>query len=150
MRTTIPEWVRWVRFALTATAFAIGAGCTEKGPKFYPVAGKIVLESDGSVPKALVRQSIEFQSDTEPDTRAYGEIQPDGTFTLATTRQGRGAMGAIAGTHKGRIIVEIPQEEQAPTAKKRKDPVDFKFTRFETSPWSIQVPTTEPVILKVH
>src|SRR5262249_52334511 len=80
-------------------------GCKEDGPKYHPVAGKLVLEKDGGVPKELIRQTIEFQSAVEPNTRAFGEIKPDGSFTLSSWREGRGNMGAIAGTHKGRMII---------------------------------------------
>lgn len=149
MRTTTACWRR--RFAVGVLVAVTGAlaGCKESGPKYYPVAGKLVLENDGGVPKSLVRQTIEFQSAHEPNTRAFGEIQPDGSFTLSTWREGRGNMGAIAGTYKARMIIEIPQEEQVAAAKKRKPPIDPRYTRFETTPWTIEVPPTDTVILKV-
>lgn len=125
------------------------AGCGDKGPKYYPVKGKVVTEADGSVPKGLARQTIEFQSAAEPNTRAFGEIGPDGSFTLSTWREGKGNAGAIAGSHRGRIILEIPQEDQLPNGKPRRTPVDFKYTRFETSPWTLEVPPAGEVVLKV-
>jgi hypothetical protein len=149
MHTPRSRTSRRAAAALLAVAVAALAGCAEGGPKYYPVTGRVVLE-DGSVPKRLVRQTIEFQSATEPNTRAFAEIQADGTFVLWTWRQGRGTKGAIEGSHRGRIILEIPQEEQGPNDRRRKGPVDFKYTRFETTPWTIQVPVAEEVVLTVR
>jgi predicted small lipoprotein YifL len=150
MRQAIFGWDRWIRRGLLAAALSVLAGCGPSGPKYYPVTGKVVMESDGSVPAKLIKQTVEFQSTTEPNTRAFGEIKADGSFELSTWREGRGTLGAIEGTHKGRMLLEIPQEEEAPNARKRKGPIEFKYTRFETSPWTIQVPPTGEVILKVQ
>jgi hypothetical protein len=129
-------------------ALVLAAACGPAGPTHYPVTGRVVSESEGGVPKSLVKQTVEFQCAAEPQTRAFGEIQPDGSFTLSTWRQGQGNVGVIAGTHKGRIIVEIAQEDQV-AARKRKPVVDAKYTRFDTTPWTIEVPAAEPVVLKV-
>jgi hypothetical protein len=147
MGKRISRKVRWAGLGVLAS-FLVVVGCAQSGPKYYPVVGKLVMENDGSVPKKLIRQTIEFQSATEPNTRAFGEIKPDGSFELSTWREGKGTLGVIEGSHKGRMLIDIPQEETA-SGKKRKGPIDFKYTRFETCPWTITVPPTEEVILKV-
>src|SRR2546423_6720145 len=113
MGQTIFRRDRWTGCTLLLAALGVFAGCGRSGPKYYPVVGKLVMENDGSVPKNLVRQTIEFQSATEPNTRALGEIRPDGSFELSSWREGEGTLGGSEGTHNGRGLIDIPPEEKA-------------------------------------
>src|SRR5437870_3721847 len=90
--------------AALAVVLAVLGSCGPSGPKTYPVKGKVVLAKDEDL-KQLVGQGVEFQSTTEPYTRGFGPIQPDGSFTLSTYRQGVTLPGAIAGTHKARLMI---------------------------------------------
>src|SRR5262245_57255758 len=47
------------------------ASCGPRGPKTYPVKGKVVTEKGEPVPK-LAGSGIEIQSATEPNTRGFG------------------------------------------------------------------------------
>jgi hypothetical protein len=122
------------------------AGCSNKGPKTYPVSGKVVFEKGGNLNK-LVGSSVELQSTTEPNTRGFGQIQPDGSFSISTYRQGDSLPGAMEGTHKARLMIDMGDEDNA--RPKKKWPIDPKYTRFESSGWEITVPTTGEVILKL-
>jgi hypothetical protein len=135
------------RVALAAVLVLL-AGCGPGGPKMYPVKGKVVLAKPETL-KRLVGTSVELQSTTEANTRAYGEIQPDGTFTLSTYREGKSRQGAMEGTHKARILIDLGDSDDE-GASKRCSPIPLKYTRFETSGWQIQVPTDSEVVLKVE
>lgn len=138
-------WTQWVGAGLLAVGLPVLVGCGPEKPKTYPVSGKIEMPP-GSDIKGLVGQTLEFQSVSEPNTRAYAEIQADGAFTLSTWREGVSLPGAIEGTHKGRIILEVHDDDDRP---RKRLPIDPKFTRFESSGWQITVPVNEEVILKV-
>jgi hypothetical protein len=123
------------------------AGCGEPGLKTYPVNGKIVAANPEDV-KQLAGQGIEFQSTAEPDTRGFGQLQADGSFTLTTYRLGVTAPGAVEGTHKVRLQIDVGDDEADP-ARRKKWPVSKKYTRFETTGWQVTVPTAGEVVLKV-
>lgn len=124
-----------------------GYGCSSSGTKSYPVQGKVVATKAEDL-KQLAGQGVELQSVSEPNTRAFGPIQPDGSFTLATYRNGETLPGAIEGKHKARLMLGMGEEDENRTRKK-KWTVDPKYTRFETSPWEITVPVTGEVVLKL-
>jgi hypothetical protein len=121
------------------------AGCGSKGPKTYPVSGRVESQK-GGVPKALVGSGVELQSTVEPNTRGFGQIQPDGSFTISTYRLGESLPGAIEGTHRARIAPGAGEDDDS---RPRKRPVDRKYTNFESSGWEIKVPPTGEVILKL-
>jgi hypothetical protein len=64
----------------TLPVLFLAAGCGEKyeWPETYPIRGKVVYE-DG---KPLTTGLITFNLVSDPETRAYGKIGKDGTFTL--------------------------------------------------------------------
>lgn len=62
----------------------LAAGCGGSGVKTYPVSGKVTFE-DGS---PLTKGTVVFESTT---MAAMGQIQPDGTYTLTTYKDGDGA-----------------------------------------------------------
>ena len=131
----------WLVFA---GLLGVAGGCGPGGPKTYPVKGKVVTVNAEAL-KRLVGQAVELQSTIEPNTRGFGQIQADGSFTISTYRLGAALSGAIEGTHRARI---------APTASDDDDGrgrmrVDRKYTRFDSSGWEIVVPTTGDVTLKL-
>jgi hypothetical protein len=85
---------------LVALALAGSAGCGS-GSKTYPVNGRVVFKGG----KAVTDGRIQFQSTSNPEVRAVGEIQPDGTFSLATHKDGKSIRGAVEGQHK--VVVEL-------------------------------------------
>ena len=122
-------------------------GCGQSGPKTYPVKGKVVTAKNEDL-KRLVGKGVELQSTTEPNTRGFGLIQPDGSFTIATYRPGGSLKGAIEGTHKARLQLQMADDDEDTLRKKW--PFDSKYTRFEDTPWTITVPSPEAVVLKVQ
>jgi|RhiMethySRZTD1v2_1073278.scaffolds.fasta_scaffold3587126_1 hypothetical protein len=124
---------------------AIFAGCGPGGPKTYPVHGKVVTTNAEAL-KRLVGQAVELQSATEPNTRGFGQIQADGSFTISTYRLGVALSGAIEGTHRARIAPTASDDDDT---RGRLRAVDRKYTRFDSSGWEIVVPTTGEVILRL-
>lgn len=130
-----------------ATAVAALAGCGSSGPKTYPVNGKVVPAKPEDLTR-LQGLGIELQSTAEPTTRAFGQLKADGSFTVTTYRLGETPPGAIEGTHKARLQIEVGEDE--PNRVRKKIAIDKKYTRFETSPWQITVPTTGEVVLQLQ
>jgi hypothetical protein len=123
----------------------IVVGCGPGGPKTHPVQGKVVTAKPEDL-KRLVGQAVELQSTAEPNTRGFGQIQADGSFTISTYRLGVALSGAIEGTHRARIAPTASDDDDG---RGRQRPVDRKYTRFDTSGWEITVPTTGEVVLKL-
>ena len=68
---------------------AVVAGCGESGPpvSIHPVSGKVLLASG----KPLSSGTVHFEPVDAPALKASGKIQPDGTFSLTTRKEGDGA-----------------------------------------------------------
>ena len=137
---------------LTAWAVAAGlvgalAGCGPGGPKTHPVKGKVVNARPEDL-KALVGQAVEFQSTTEPETRGFGQIQEDGSFSISTYRQGVSLPGAVEGTHQVRLMIDLGGDGDG-RPRKAKWSFDRKYTQFETSGWTVTVPTHGEVVLNL-
>ena len=138
------------RASWAVIAGLIGAlgGCAPAGPKTHPVSGKVVPAKTEDL-KLLAGQSVEFQSTTEPETRGFGQIQPDGSFTISTYRQGVSLSGAIEGTHKVRLMIDPGGEDEDGRPRKRKWTFDRKYTQFANSGWAVTVPTDGEVVLRL-
>src|SRR5262245_41356936 len=97
-------WLKYRRFSMNWSGFRrasatgpglvlvllLAPGCArEEMPKTYAVRGKVVYKNG----KPLPGGDIVFISVNNPELRAYGKIEKDGTFSL---------LGTIAHTSKGR------------------------------------------------
>jgi hypothetical protein len=133
---------------LTAVLSGLLGGCGPGGPKTHSVKGKVVTAKPDDL-KLLTGQAVEFQSTTEPETRAFGQIQPDGSFTLSTYRQGASLSGAIEGSHRARLMIDVGGADGDGRPRKSKWPFDRKYTQFDTSGWMVTVPTDGEVILQL-
>ena len=122
-------------------------GCGPGGPKTHPVKGRVVTARADDL-KLLAGQAVEFQSTAEPETRGFGEIQPDGSFTVSTYRQGVSLSGAVEGTHKVRLMIDLGGED-GDRPRKTKWPFDRKYTQFDNSGWVVTVPTDGEVVFKL-
>ncbi len=144
-RFLLRAWVvLWAAVAWTA------AGCGgPEFPKTYPLSGTVLLP-DG---KPLQSGMIEFESVSDPNLRAIGEIEKDGTFARVHTYKsnGREVEGLVEGEHRVRIEVPAPDEDEGggrdagedegPAARRRKPPlVDPRYRAFDTSGLKITVP----------
>ena len=97
------------------------AGCQgDDGPQTYSVKGKVVYKGSQA---PVTQGTVLFESLSEPKVQASGEIQPDGTFELASDL---GKPGTVAGEH--RVMIEPPYLElgQKPVVQKR-------YTSYATS-----------------
>lgn len=138
--------------ALSSLALAVllvaGVSCGTPGPKTHAVKGKVVSAKAEDL-KQLVGQTVELQSSKEPNTRGFGQIKADGSFTISTYRLGAALPGAIEGKHKARLMVNL-EDEDSDQPRKKKWTIDAKYGQFESSGWTLEVPVAGEVIFKVQ
>ncbi len=137
-------WTKFVDpFGLCGMAWLLllaAPGCGEKGPPTFPVQGKIVFEGEGSVfPLYDSQGGIQFESVEQPGVHSYGAINEDGTFKLMTTVDGMAKQGAVAGNHRGRLMLDDGVRTL----------VAEQFLDLEQSGIAITVPTEGEVVVKV-
>src|SRR5262245_1235345 len=147
MRSRVPLGGRRAAAVLAVALLGAVAGCGPSGLKTHPLSGKVVLPN-AEDQKLLEGQGIEFQSATEPDTRAFGQLKADGSFEVTTYRLRVTARGAIEGAHRARLQIQMEEDPDRPKKKRKKWPVDRKYTQFEKSGWEVTLPTTGEVVLK--
>ena len=88
-------------------------GCGDGSPRTYTVKGKVVYR--GSQQPVTVG-TVLFESTSTPKVQASGEIQPDGTFELASDL---GKPGTVAGEHRVLIQPPILETGQKPIVKRQ-------------------------------
>jgi len=104
------------------------------------VQGKVIFTKGGSVVSLAGRSAaIEFESIDQPEVHAYGSIQEDGSFTMATPAGEAGKLGAVAGRHRVRLALDdAAQHLVAP-----------QFLDFQKSGITVKVPSDQPIEIKV-
>jgi hypothetical protein len=132
---------------MLAGMIATFGSCSQGGPKVHPIKGRVVTARPDDL-KSLVGQAVELQAEAEPETRGFGPIQPDGSFIISTYRQGKSLDGAIEGSHKARLMIDLGDEDGRPTRKKLS--INRRYTQFENSGWTVSVPAGGDVILKLE
>jgi len=120
-------------------ALIVLGGCARRT---YPVKGQVVFE-DGTPAAELNGYLIMFQS-PEQKSSATGEIQPDGTFTMGTFRDGDGAM---LGKQRVAIMPAPP-----PGGRPRPPSVlPAKYATFDTSPLEVEItPSRSELTIQVE
>jgi hypothetical protein len=102
--------VRWslVGYLVGLTVLFVTAGCGgAKGPDTVPVTGQLTFVRGGPAKVLADRQAIiEFESLAQPGVFAYGEIQEDGRFELASVANGVKSPGAVKGEHRIRLRLD--------------------------------------------
>jgi hypothetical protein len=88
--------MKWAAIVLIAIA-----GCGPGLPKTYPVKGKVVFKGG----KPVRDGRIQFQSSADPQNRALGDLDRDGSFSLTTYVGAKKVSGAPAGTYN--VVVEL-------------------------------------------
>jgi len=117
-----------------------GCGRRQEGPATVPLSGKVVFTKGGSVSTLNSRTGgVEFQSVEQPDIRAYGSIEEDGSFTMASRVGESGKPGVIPGKHRVRIKLD----------DEFKHLVAPQFLQFERSGVTVTAPSDQPVEVKV-
>jgi hypothetical protein len=100
-RSVTTNLLRGIILAPTILLATALPGCDNNVPKTYPVTGKVFHKGG----KPVTYGRVEFQSTLDPELRATGGIQTDGTFALTTYVGGKSAPGAVAGQHK--VLIEL-------------------------------------------
>ena len=133
-----------------SAAIAFGAllltalpACSNR-PKTHAVQGKIEL-AGGNV-EVLQGSHVEGSLVSDDKVRASGVIQKDGTFKLETNHAGATFAGAREGKFEVRLILA---DDNVATLRKAQQAVAPRFLDFKSSGLTIDVPSKEPVVLKV-
>lgn len=116
---------------LAAAATLVCAGCGEDWQaETYPAGGRITV--NGEPPGGAV---VELRSTGEqPDvrnSRPWGVVQEDGTYTLSTYEQGD---GAPAGSYK--VVVRWPPDVTQPSLADR---LSGAYANSERSQWTVTI-----------
>lgn len=120
-------------------------GCTDPGPKLYPVSGKIQVS--GGDTSSLEGSALEIASDSDNNIRSAGTIKADGSFVLETLQMGRMQKGAREGSFSARIVISDDDKAKQRAANKA---VAKKYLKFDTSGWKIKVPVSSEVLLDLE
>ena len=132
-----------LRTALLALALSGITGCGgSAGPQTHPVKGQVQLA--GGEIKNLAGQSVEAALDKDPTTRAYGQILPDGSFTLETLQAGTVRPGAAEGKYRVRLVLSDDDPEARRRAARTVHP---RYLQFQAAGLSLQVPSKDLVTL---
>jgi len=130
-------------FWLSTLVCLLTAGCgTSEFPKSYPVSGTILLP-DGTPMKG---GNIEFESVTDSNMRAMGEIGQDGTFASVYTYKSNGheVMGLIAGEHRIRFELPGAADNEGGEKQQRKPPlIETRYRSFDTSNLTCTIPAPD-------
>jgi hypothetical protein len=96
---------------LVGVALLCTVGCSKRSslPETYPVRGKVVFQGGQPVRGGAVW----FQPQNDPHVSTSGEINPDGTFTLHSSRAGGHSPGAIAGPHRVTVVAALEGRSRA-------------------------------------
>ena len=89
--------------------------------------------------------AVWFQPQNDPHVTTSGKIEPDGTFTLYSSRAGGHSPGAIAGPHRVTVVVALEGRFRTMVAPHRAPPPGGSSG---TAPLpTIKVPETQTVTL---
>ena len=125
---------RTIHGATFALFFLTAVGCSDHLPT-YPVAGKVEFTSGGPVHVG----TVELKS-RQHGVQARGQIQPDGSFTLTTYKDGD---GAVAGTHDCVVAQFVMAEGIAGHRPSTIGVIDRRFASYSTSGLSIEISAGE-------
>ena len=130
--------LRWMYLSLVGLLSISLLGCAGGGPEVHPVKGKV--EFQGGDIRKLNEGHVEFQSMDDPKIRAAGTIQEDGTFEMGTVYNvNQEAKGVRPGKYKVRVFPEYEDDRV----------IHPKFTNYDTSGITVEVPLKEELIIKV-
>jgi hypothetical protein len=120
--------MRWNRLSWLAVALCAATGCNSG---YYPVSGRVAYP-DGS---PVVAGTVVAESTGEgKPVMAQGEIHPNGTFAMGTTKPNNGAPPG-----KYRVIVIVPALGDAEAAEGKQLAVDPKFSNYDASKLEFEV-----------
>ncbi len=118
-------------------------GCGHDGPKVLPVQGKI--EVPNADVKDLAGSHVELALTSDNSKRSSGIIQENGTFRVETLHGATILQGAREGKHQARIILS---DDDPASRRRAAKSIGKKYLSFETSGWTIDVPSNGEVTLR--
>ncbi len=126
-RVTMRAAVLFLGALVVLALLVLQAGCARDAtPKTYPVNGKVIYKGKQ---QPLAQGTVLFESVGEPKVQASGEIQPDGSFELASDL---GKAGTVPGEHRVMIQPPFLETGQKPILHRR-------FTSYATSKLRVKV-----------
>ena len=100
------------------------SGCGSGMPKTYPAKGKVVFKGG----KPVTDGRIQFQSVSDSQIKALGEINKDGSFSLTTYVADKNRRGAPAGPYRVAVELERPTKVVALPDTRTVEPHENDFT----------------------
>src|SRR5262245_6771874 len=101
------------RLMVGLAALLVGLASAGCGTGMYKVTGRLLYEDTGEPVIELAGNAVTFTSE-ELGKSAVGEIKPDGTFELSTSRPGD---GLLPGKYKVIVAQPHPMPERTPIGK---------------------------------
>lgn len=126
-----------ISLTMVSAWLLLATGCGA-GPKTHPVQGR--LEIAGGATEVLAGHTIELALDADPQIRAAGTIQDDGTFAVETIHSGMVLQGALPGAYKARIVLGDDDPAKRKLAQKS---LPARYLDFEKSGLSLAVPSAD-------
>lgn len=121
------------------------AGCGPSGPRYHPVAGKVVFTDDDSVAQF---GTVELRTESAPLVIARGEINKDGTFELKSGRR----LGAVEGWHTVVVIQVVGGARPGNVTHNHGLVVDKKYLDHRTTDLRIEITedSADGVVINVN
>lgn len=123
------------RFALLLTLFAVvglvGCGGSDWQVQTYPSQGSVTINGEPPEGAVVELHSVGTQSPDVRDSRPWGIVQADGTYTLSTYEMGD---GAPAGEYS--VLIRWPPDVTKPSFADR---LSGAFSTTEKSKWTVTI-----------
>ena len=117
------------------------AGCGSS--ELHTLDGRVALQDASGF--MFAGDALELRLEGNPLQRAFGHIEPNGSFHIETLDAGKIASGVKPGVYEARIVLADDDPQHVKLASQV---IHRKFTRFEASGLKVRVPS-EDVILQV-
>lgn len=127
-----------LRLLISAVIVAL-AGCGSS--ELYTLEGNVAFQDASDF--RFSGDVLELRLKGNPLQRAFAQIEPDGAFRIETLEDGKVASGAKPGVYEARIVISDDDPQHVKLASKA---IHRKFTRFETSGLTIEVPSPHVVL----
>ena len=125
MSKIVHAWPYRKMLQLVAIITLVGfGGCGSGMPRTYPAKGKVVFKGG----KPVTDGRIQFQSVSDPQIKALGEIDKDGSFFLTTYVADKNVRGAPAGPYRVAVELERPTKVVALPDAHTVEPQENDFT----------------------
>jgi hypothetical protein len=125
---------------------ALAAGCGQSGPPTHEVKGKVVYKGKGNI-NDLTDGIVSLQSTTNPNSKAVGSIEDDGSFSLGMFHEGKELQGVVAGTYKARIQPPRIDDDEGDNPRL---PIHRKYLDYDKSGLTFTLPVAGDLVIEVE